>query len=399
MTDALRLSRFAAQLDVPRTFVEVLGNRSLDSVDLLGGNPPVQALPVARFAEAVAAAAKVEGAPGFQYSSPRGIPALVEQIALLEGVAPERVVITNGALHALSLTTLALVDPGDVVVVDDPVFPVYRRVLQLADAAVVPVPVDRDGLDVDHLEELLAGGLRPRLVYTVPDFQNPTGGSLSEPRRRRLAGLARRYGFLVLWDNPYRRSRWAGEPLADADPGDDVFLRVDTFSKSLGPGLRLGWLIVPEALVPAMVAVRSRTDQHPSTLVQTAVAALLADGGFAAATRALAAELCDRADALTSQLRAHLGDAVAFDDPRGGFFLWVRLTDPSLSVTRLHELTAARGTQFSRGSAFAVPGGRSHNDAMRLGFSSTRAADIPIAVARLADAWAQLVDERGAGRG
>ncbi|GAA4766779.1 aminotransferase-like domain-containing protein [Microbacterium gilvum] len=393
MTQSPRLSRFAAQLDVPRTFVEVLGNQALDSIDLLGGNPPIEALPLAGFAEAVAEAASIAGAPAFQYSSPRGIPALVEQIAHLEGVGAERVVVTNGALHALSLATLALVDPGDVVVVDDPVFPVFRRVLQLADANVVPVPVDRDGLDVDRLEALLAEGLRPRLVYTVPDFQNPTGGSLSVPRREKLAELARRYGFFVLWDNPYRRSRWAGEPLKDADPGDDVFLRIDTFSKSLGPGLRLGWIVVPESLVPAIIAVRSRTDQHPSTLIQTAVASLLADGGFADITRALAAELRVRAETLTSELRARLGDAVTFHEPQGGFFLWARLNDPTLSVARLNELSSARGTQFSRGTAFAVPGGRSHDEAMRLGFSSTRASDIPTAVARLADAWGQLADE------
>ncbi|MFT4306756.1 MAG: PLP-dependent aminotransferase family protein [Microbacterium sp.] len=396
MTEETRLSRFAARLDVPRTFVEVLGERPAGSVDLLGGNPATEALPRDALADAVARAAAQPGAPAFQYSSPRGLPVLVDRLAQLEGVAPERVVVTNGALHALSLAVLALVDPGDVVVTDDPVYPVFRRVLQLAGARLHPVPVDRDGLDVGVLAERLEAGLRPRLVYTVPDFQNPTGATLSAARRVLLARLAHEYGFRVLWDNPYRRSRWAGDEVPDVPAEDEAFLRIDTFSKTLGPGLRLGWVVVPESLVPALVAVRARTDQHPSTLVQAAVAATIADAdAFARIASALAAEHARRADALTAQLRERLGDAVVFDAPQGGFFLWARLADPSLSVGRLRELSAQRGTLFSPGGAFAAAGGTDHDSALRLGFSATRADDVPVAVERIASAYRQLVDERG----
>ncbi|WOF22347.1 PLP-dependent aminotransferase family protein [Microbacterium betulae] len=395
MTSHPPLSAFAQRLDVPRTFTEVLGGRPPGAVDLLGGNPATEALPRVAIAEAVARAASDPGAPAFQYSSPRGLPRLVDLIAAREGVSPARVVVANGALHALSLIVLALLGPDDVVVTDDPVYPVFRRVLQLAGSRTVGVGVDSDGLDTDALERLLQGGLRPRLVYTVPDFQNPTGATLSAARRERLADLAHRYGFLVLWDNPYRRTRWNGREVADAAVDDEAFIRIDTFSKSLGPGLRTGWAVVPEWLVPALVAVRSRTDQHPGTLVQAAVADLLAQpGAFDGIVRALAEEHARRASALTAAIRRDIGSALTFGEPDGGFFLWTRLADAELSASRLRELSLARGTAFSAGEAFAVPGGASHTDALRLGFSATPVADIPVAVARIADALDALDAER-----
>lgn len=385
--DHARLSRFAGHLDVPRSFVDVLGGPSPDRIDLIGGNPATEALPGAALMAAMAAHAPGDGWASLQYSSPRGLPALVEWIAGREGVDPDRIVVTNGALHALALVTLALVDPGDEVVVDDPVYPVFRRVLELSHARPVPIRVDDGGLDVGLLDESLRSGLRPRLVYTVPDFQNPTGACLTAPRRERLLELAEEYGFVLVSDNPYRRTRWSGAELPAIGGDSERVVHVDTFSKSLGPGLRLGWLVAPSWLTPTILALRSRTDQHPSTFVQTAVSAVVAEpGAFDRIAGRVARTHRERAETLVRALTDAVGDGLEFREPEGGFFLWATATDPAVDVAAVRTRSAGLGTSFTLGSAFAVPGGDVHDRSLRLGFSSTPAAGIPLAVERLARA-------------
>lgn len=385
--DHTRLSRFAGHLEVPRSFVDVLSGPSPDRIDLVGGNPATEALPGSALMAALATHAPDDGWASLQYSSPRGLPALVEWIAEREGVSADRVVVTNGALHALALVTLALVDPGDDVVVDDPVYPVFRRVLELSRARPVPIRVDEGGLDVRLLEESLSGGLRPRLVYTVPDFQNPTGTCLTAPRRERLLELAEEYGFVVVSDNPYRRTRWSGTELPAIDRDSDRVVHVDTFSKSLGPGLRLGWLVVPSWLAPTILALRSRTDQHPSTLIQTAVTAFVTEpGAFDRLASRIARTHRERAETLVRALTDALGGDLDFREPEGGFFLWATAADPAVDVAAVKARSARLGTSFTLGSAFAVPGGDVHDRSLRLGFSSTPSAGIPLAVERLATA-------------
>ncbi|GES21461.1 aspartate aminotransferase [Acrocarpospora pleiomorpha] len=387
--DGAQLSRLASRLTSPQSFVGVLGNLRRDAVELLGGNPASEALPAealnASVHELLADPARATAA--LRYSGPRGLDEFVAWLAAREGIDPARIVVTNGGLHALSLVTQALLDAGDSVVTDDPIFPIALRVLQLTGAHAVPVPVGRDGLDVEALERLLAEGVRPRAVYTVADFQNPTGAVLGARARTRLVELAERFGFVVLSDNPYRTSRFAGEDVPDFPTDSDRVVRINTFAKSLGPGLRLGWLALPSWLVQPVLNIRARTDQHPSTFTQAAILGVVRPAGaFDRILADLSALHHSRATTLATSLRTHLAGHIEAERPDGGFFIWARLLDPALSLEPLHHAALAHGTNFSRGTSFAVPGGHDHDRHLRLGFSDIPDTDLEEAVTRLAAA-------------
>lgn len=210
------------------------------------------ALPTALYRDAARDLTDGEGfAASLRYVPAPGIPALRSWIADREGVDAERVIVTTGGAHGLALAVLGILDAGDEVVVDDPVYPLFLRTLDLVGAHPVPVRVGADGIDVDELERRLDAGLRPKALFTVPTFQNPSGGTLPDGRARRLAELAERFGFMLILDDPYREVGF--EPgaidvrsrLLDSER----VVAVNTFSKTLGPALRVGWIVVPEALV------------------------------------------------------------------------------------------------------------------------------------------------------
>ena len=183
-----------------------------------------------------------------QYSSSTGFTGLREWIARREGVDPARIVITNGGLHGLSLAVLTVIERGSTVAVDDPIFPLFLRVLELATDSVLPIQVDGDGLDVDALAARLAAGDRISAVYTVPDFHNPSQGTLSADRRQAMVDLAEQYGFWLLIDNPYRELRFAGKDQGLAPFHDsDRAIVVNTFTKTLGPGGAWGGWCCPSS--------------------------------------------------------------------------------------------------------------------------------------------------------
>jgi len=358
------------------------------AVHLTSGSPAAEALPTADLAAAFDAvlADPARAVRSLQYSDSAGLPALREALAAREGVDVERIVVTNGALHGTQLALHAVVGPGDVVVVDDPVFPDTTRIVETAGGVPLPLPVDRDGIDVEALEDLLRGGTRPAALYTVPDFHNPTGHTLSAARRERLAALAERYGFLIVSDNPYRAQRFAGAEVPDL-PATDHVVRVSTFSKTLGPGLRLGWVVAPAWLAPHLVNLRRRVDFHSSTLTQQVVTDLLARPGWfdALAVRSRAVYR-DRAAALVTSLREHTGDLLELDTPDGGFFVWARVTDPRVGAAELAEAAADDGWFLARGAAFApTPGSAAHGH-VRLAYSTADLADLAAAGPALARA-------------
>jgi len=359
---------FAVPRDVP-------GRRS---VHLTSGTPAPEALPRAELAEAYAAVLgdPARGVRALQYADSAGLPALREALAAREGVPVERVIITNGALHGTQLALHAVVGPGDVVVLDDPVFPDTRRIVESAGGVVQPVPVDRDGLDVDTLEGLLAAGTRPKAVYTVPDFHNPSGYTLSAERRERLVALADRYGFLVVSDNPYRAHRLTGANVPDL-PSTDRVVRVNTFAKSLGPGLRLGWTVAPAWLTPHLVNLRRRVDFHSAAPAQQVAADLLARPGWFDALAERAREIhARRATVLVGSLREHAAGLLEFDEPDGGFFVWARVVDPAVRAVDLVAAAATDGWFFAPGSAFApTPVSTAHHH-VRLAYSTADLADL-----------------------
>ncbi|OXR40880.1 2-aminoadipate transaminase [Nocardia cerradoensis] len=361
-----------------------------DAIRLLGGVPADEALPAQRLREAFDSALG-EGSSSvaaLQYSTATGIEQLRDRLARHEDTVPDRVLITNGALHGLSLLFNAVLDPGDTVVVESPTFPLALRLLGHYGAHVVPVQVTTGGLDLNGLEERLRAGLRPKLLYLIPDFQNPTGSALPAVDRLRVVALAEQYGFLVVSDNPYRELRFAGEAVADLSLDSDAVVRVNTFSKTLGPGLRLGWLAAPRWLLPVLTRLRSNTDQHSALVTQTAVAALLArPGEFDAIVAAARAIYRERATALTGALRETLAGAIEFAEPEGGIFLWARATDPDIDLALVQARARTLGTDFALGRYFDPDGAAGYTHHLRLGFSNNSVPRIRTAVQRLAKAF------------
>lgn len=383
------LSRLISALPNSTTFG---GGPPISEIDhlLTGGSPAPEALP----AEAIAAAAAaVLARPdartvSLNYSEAHGNLRLRSWLAAREGVDPRRIVIVNGALHGISLVVRALLDPGDLVVVEDPTFVVAHRTLQYSQAQVLRIPVR--GF-VARLREALAGGLRPRLVYTIPDFQNPTGLVLGAEERRELVALAERYGFVLLWDNPYRASRLRGEAQPDVRIDGDRVAKIDTFSKSLGPGLRLGWLVLPEFLVEPVLNIRRRTDQQAPTFMQAVLAELLSGPGvFDAVLERIRGLHRERLDALVAALRAEAGEALEFETPEGGFFLWARLTAAGTDPAALERAAAAERLLYVAGRQFGESGDGDFSRFLRLGYTNKTPEQLESAAAALGRALRRL---------
>lgn len=377
-------------------------------IDFLAGLPDSSILPydcIARaFADAIAGDGGhgVSGRGGFaslSYSSPYGVDALRGIVAARRGVSPESVIITNGAMEGVFLSAAATVGPGSRVLVEDPAFPQCVKTFQRLGARVDTVGLTGEGIDVDRVERLLAAadreGSRYDAIYTIPDFQNPTGRLASGGVKRRLLELAARYGVAVIADDPYRELWFDREP--DEFPaayrgteGSPLF-EVGSFSKWLGPGLRIGWIIADPALVRRIAAYRLGVDGGLSSATQYALVRLLGDGG-AWADALLERErgfYAGKAAALAGALRAHLGDDIEFDNPQGGYFLWARLPE----WFRLDDPTAQRALAEQninpvRGDSFFV--GEADTRFARFSFAHASQDDLVEGAARLAEAVRQV---------
>jgi 2-aminoadipate transaminase len=390
-------------------------------ISLAGGQPAPDTFPVDEVRAAVDAVLTREGATALQYSATEGVRPLREWIAVRHGVEVDQVTVTSGSQQGLDLVARALVAPGDTVVCADPGYVRALQAFRLADAALVGIPSDSCGLRVDVLEERLAGGLRPRFVYVIPELSNPTGATLSAERRTALATLADHYDFWLVTDDPYSALRWRGATPPALTTHSDRVVSLGTVSKVLCPGLRVGYVVAPEAATALMVRVKQAADLHTSTLTQLAVHELATRPGFLDRhLAALPGRYRERAEALTIGLRHHLGDRLAFEEPDGGMFVWARLLpddlrstgtgparapiDPApalspavqaarqLDTARLLKFALDAGVAFVPGSAFSV--GQAHDDRLRISFATPSPAEITEAVRRLATAIETSTGER-----
>lgn len=359
-----------------------------DVISLAGGLPAPDVFPAALLGEVIARL--LDEDPGaLQYSTTQGHEPLRAWMAARHGAGAGDIVVTNGSQQALDLLVRATVDPGGVIACADPAYVGAVQTFRAAGARLLPVPGDGDGLRVDVLEQRLRDGARPCLVYVVANFDNPTGATLSLDRRRALAGLADRYGFLVVEDDPYGELRWAGDALPPVAAFTDRCVSLGTISKTLCPGLRIGYLVAPPALVDAVVRLKQATDLHTSTLAQRAAHELVSTPGFYAAHVArLPALYRRRAAALTGALRAELGDGLEWREPEGGMFVWARFRDPSADASALLPAAVDHGVAFVPGAAFAIEAPQA--DAMRLSFATAPEGDLVEAVRRLAAAVAPV---------
>ena len=328
-----------------------------DVLSLAGGLPAADLLPRERIA-AAAAQALLDPANA-QYSATTGVARLRAVVAAHESdrcmrpITADQVVVTTGSQQALDLLARALLDPGDQVVVEDPVYVGALQVFQAAGADLQPVPLDSDGMRVDVLAERLAAGLRPRLAHTVSSFHNPRGVTLGEDRRRELARLADRYGFLVVEDDPYGLLAFDGRPPVPVAAHGEHVVRLGSASKVLAPALRIGWLTGPPAVCAAVERLKQLTDLCTSSLTQAITADLLADTAwFDGHLRRVRAVTAERAAAFTDAVGDHL-PGVTCSAPTGGMFCWLTFPDGT-DTTDLLPRAVEAGVAFVPGSAFAV---------------------------------------------
>jgi 2-aminoadipate transaminase len=358
-------------------------------ISLAGGLPGTDLLPRERIAHALSAA--VADPAAIQYGETAGLRRLREVVAQHESarigrsVESDGVLVTSGSQQALDLLARAALDPGDPVVVEDPVYVGALQVFQAVGAALHPVPVDVDGMAVDVLAARLAAGLRPRLVHTVSSFHNPRGATLSQARRAELAALADRYGFLVVEDDPYGLLAFDGHPPVPVAAHGERVVRLGSASKILAPALRVGWLTGPAMLLTAVERLKQCADLCASSLTQAVAAELLDDHGwFDAHLHRLRTALRERADALTVAIRDAFGATVACSAPSGGMFCWLEFTDGTRPADLLPR-ALRHGVGYVPGSAFAV--GRDLDSSARLCFASNPPSTLREGVTRLSAAW------------
>lgn len=346
-------------------------------ISMAGGLPDPATFPVAELEQAFTDVLRDDAAASLQYSATAGYLPLREWICAED---PERVVVTAGSQQALDLVSRCVLHPGAVVALADPAYVGALQCFRLAEAALEPIPSDVDGMAVDVLADRCAAGLRPALVYVVANFDNPTGATLSLERRRALADLAERYGFLIVEDDPYGSLRWAGPTLPSMATMTDRVVALSTFSKVLSPGLRIGWAVAPQALRAEMIIVKQALDLHTSSLTQRAAWRVVSTPGFMAPHLSRIRALYEsRATALDAALRAHLADDLSWNGPQGGMFVWA---DAAVETGPLLARAIEAGVAFVPGSAFAVAAG-DHAKALRLSFATVSPAELEEGVLRL----------------
>ena len=370
-------------------------------VSLAGGMPYLEGLPLDVIAEMAKRVIATRGTTALQYGSGQGEETLREQILevmRLEGINAhsDDVVVTTGSQQALDLVTRLFIDPGDVVVAEAPSYVGALGVFRAYQADVVHVSLDQDGLVPAALEETLAGlaraGRRAKLLYTVPNFHNPAGVSLSAERRPQILEIARRYGVLVLEDNPYGLLGFEGEPVAALRSLDaEGVIYLGSFSKTFAPGYRVGWAVAPHAIREKLVLASESAILCPSNASQLAISAYLSTCDWRGQIKSFRELYRERRDAMVGALAEHLPEAT-WTVPDGGFYTWVRLPDGLDAKAMLPRAVTAR-VAYVPGTAFYADGqGADH---MRLSFCFPTPERIREGVRRLAGvitAERELVD-------
>jgi DNA-binding transcriptional MocR family regulator len=363
-----------------------------DVIPLSAGYPTPDLLPVDALLDATVSAVARRGPAAFQYFPIEGVGELRRELAELgrrRGLDddPDAIVVTTGARQALTLAARATLRPGDKVACESPSFMGMIEALRTVGAEVFPVPIDGRGLDIDALESLLRRH-EIRLLAIQPRLHNPTGADLAPERRRRLVELAHRHGFFILEDAVYADLRFEGPdqgPLRALAPAHVIY--VDSMSKTLGPGLRAGWVAASGPVLDRIIVEKRRDDIHSATLTQLATAGFLAAGAYPAQL-AQARELYrERRDVMLAALDHELGDRAEFGRPRGGGHVWVTVRRP-VDEAQLYREALAAGVTFVPGSAMLIE--RPRATQFRLSFGLADPEQIREGVRRLARALRSL---------
>lgn len=367
-------------------------------ISFAGGLPAPELFPVKEMKAAVDKVFEEHGQEAMQYGAAKGVTALREVIQQhvkeKENVDSEldNVLVTTGSEQALDLVGKAFVDPGDTVLVEQPTYLCALDVFRSYGANFASVEMDEDGMKMDALEEALKANPNTKLIYTVPNFQNPTGRTMTEERRKQLAKLAEKYDVYVLEDNPYGEIRFAGEhvPAVKAFDKSGHVLYMSTFSKTLAPGFRLGWLVADEDVVNKLTVLKQSADLHTDNLAQFAVAQFFADNDVDAHVKEISALYGKRKDLMLDGIKKYFPEGVTYTDPEGGMFLWVEVpgVDDTVELFKEcleHDVAFVPGDPFFAGEA--QPG------AFRLNYSNMKEDQIEVGLKRLGAALTAAVNK------
>ena len=367
-------------------------------ISFAGGLPAPELFPVKEMKAAVDKVFDEHGQEAMQYGAAKGVTALRQAIQQhvkeKENVDSEldNVLVTTGSEQALDLVGKAFVNPGDTVLVEQPTYLCALDVFRSYGANFASVEMDEDGMKMDALEEALKANPNTKLIYTVPNFQNPTGRTMTEERRKQLAELAEKYDVYVLEDNPYGEIRFAGQhvpAVKSFDKSGHVFY-MSTFSKTLAPGFRLGWLVADKAVVNKLTVLKQSADLHTDNLAQFAVAQFFADNDVDAHVKEISALYGKRKDLMLEGIKKYFPEGVKYTDPEGGMFLWVEVpgVDDTVELFKEcleHDVAFVPGDPFFAGEV--QPG------AFRLNYSNMKEDQIEVGLKRLGAALTAAVNK------
>ena len=394
--------QFAQRLDKVETsaireLFKLLGKPGI--ISFAGGFPDSAMFDVQGIREASERALRDEPGAALQYGATEGYNPLREQLSAfmqskgVAGLRADELIVTTGSQQALDLVGKTLLDPQDTVLVESPTFLATIQCFRLYGPTVMGVPIDVDGVDVDALEQMIQQH-RPKLVYLVPTFGNPSGAMTSLQRRLRVLELAVKYQTVVVEDDPYGDLYFADAPppsllaLSAQVPGSrDWLVHCGSLSKVLSPGLRIGWMVAPPALLARATMCKQFSDAHTSTFAQATAAQYLQAGRMPATLQNVRQVYASRARAMCQALQQHLGEGLSFHAPMGGLFVWAKLTgktgfttDGNLLAKRAIEI----GVAFVPGAPFFAD--NPDNATIRLSFATADESKIAEGIERLGQA-------------
>jgi len=347
-----------------RELFKLLGKPGI--ISFAGGFPDSAMFDVEGIREAVNQALTEEPGAALQYGATEGYQPLREGISRFmaakgSSVLPDGLIVTTGSQQALDLIGKTMIAPGDKVIVEAPTFLATIQCFRLYGADIIGAPIDADGVDVDKLEQLIEQH-KPKLVYLIPTFGNPSGATLNLARRQRILEIAARTKTLVVEDDPYGELYFDQPPppsllaLSDGVPGSrDWLVHCGSFSKILSPGLRVGWMIAPAELLAKATMCKQFSDAHTSNLSQAIAAHYLTLNRLGGALAVVRKTYAERAVVMAASLRRELGDAIAFNQPQGGMFFWARLTGARGQISNAADFAKRaidQGVAFVPGAPF-----------------------------------------------
>jgi DNA-binding transcriptional MocR family regulator len=380
-----------------RELFKLLGKPGI--ISFAGGFPDSAMFDVDGIREASNKALTEEPGAALQYGATEGYQPLREQLAAFmqskgtADIAPEQLMVTTGSQQALDLIGKTMISPGDKVIVEGPTFLATIQCFRLYGAEIISAPIDGEGVQTDTLEQLIAQH-KPKFVYLIPTFGNPSGALLSAERRKQVLELAVKYQTLVVEDDPYGDLYFGDAPppsllaMSASVPGSrDLLVHCGSLSKVLSPGLRVGWMVGPEPLLARATMCKQFSDAHTSTFAQATAAQYLKAGRMPATLAHVRKVYGERAMAMGNALRSGLGDAIEFVQPQGGLFVWARLTGAGgklASGAELAKRAIDKGVAFVPGAPFYA----SNPDlsTLRLSFATADVAKIHEGIGRLAQA-------------